>query len=231
MKNITFRIKEGEKIGVVGRTGSGKSSLVNMLFRIHETDGDGGTIIIDGIDVSNLGTEVLRQNMCIIPQDPIMFSNTIRYNIDPFHRASDDELWDSLEMVQLAETVRNLSDGLDEQVTEGGDNFSQGQRQLLCIARALLRKPRILVMDEATASIDNKTDAHIQQMIRENFSEATILTIAHRINTIMDNDRILVLDQGHVTEFNTPEELLKKEDGIFKSMVDKWNQKHSDGSE
>lgn len=231
MKDITVRIKGGEKIGVVGRTGSGKSSLVNMLFRIHEIDGDGGAIIIDGIDVSNLGTEVLRQNMCIIPQDPIMFSNTIRYNIDPFHRASDDELWDSLEMVQLAETVRNLSDGLDEQVTEGGDNFSQGQRQLLCIARALLRKPRILVMDEATASIDNKTDAHIQQMIRENFSEATILTIAHRINTIMDNDRILVLDQGHVTEFNTPEELLKKEDGIFRSMVDKWNQKHSDGSE
>ncbi len=150
-----------------------------------------------------------------------MFSNTVRYNLDPFATASDEELWDVLQKVSLGEVIAALPKGLDDEVAEGGENFSQGQRQLLCIARSLLRKPKILVMDEATASIDNETDAAIQEMIRENFRDATVLTIAHRLNTIMDSDRILVLDDGRIAEFDTPKNLLAKEDGHFKAMVDK----------
>lgn len=221
LKNISLHIKGGEKIGVVGRTGSGKSSLMNLLFRITEIEKDGGTVEIDGVDTANIGTEILRLNLSIIPQDPIMFSNTVRYNIDPFGTATESEILEVLEKVQLSDVINALPNGLDEQVAEGGENFSQGQRQLLCIARSLLRKPKILVMDEATASIDNATDAAIQLMIRENFKDATVLTIAHRLNTILDSDRILVLDDGRIVEFDTPDKLRKKPDGIFRSMVEK----------
>ena len=194
---------------------------MNLLFRITELEKDGGIINIDGVNTSQIGTEVLRRNLSIIPQDPVMFSNTVRYNIDPFGGATESEIWEVLEKVQLTEVISALPDGLDDQVAEGGENFSQGQRQLLCIARSLLRKPKILIMDEATASIDNTTDAEIQKMIRQNFSDATVLTIAHRLNTILDSDRILVLDDGNVAEFDTPSNLLIKQDGIFKGMVDK----------
>jgi ATP-binding cassette subfamily C (CFTR/MRP) protein 1 len=146
--------------------------------------------------------------------------------LDPFATASDEEFWDVLKKVRLGEVIAALPKGLDEEVAEGGENFSQGQRQLLCIARSLLRKPKILVMDEATASIDNETDAAIQEMIRENFRDATVLTIAHRLNTIMDSDRILVLDDGRIAEFDTPQNLLAKEDGHFKAMVDKSRAAH-----
>ncbi len=221
LKNISLSISGGEKIGVVGRTGSGKSSLMNLLFRITEIENDGGVITIDGVDTSKIGTEVLRMNLSIIPQDPVMFSNTVRYNIDPFGTSTESEIMDVLNKVQLTEFISALPDGLDEQVAEGGENFSQGQRQLLCIARSLLRRPKILVMDEATASIDNATDAAIQGMIRENFRDATVLTIAHRLNTILDSDRVLVLDDGNVAEFDTPKNLLERKDGIFRSMVEK----------
>merc|ERR1711997_1396539 len=152
---------------------------------------DGGKILIDGIDISTIGLNPLRRSLAIIPQDPVMFSNTVRYNLDPFEEKSEYELWESLKKVQLAEAIAIMPGGLDEQVAEGGENFSQGQRQLLCIARSLLRNPKILIMDEATASIDNKTDATIQTMIRENFGDCTVLTIAHRLGTILDSDRIL----------------------------------------
>jgi ABC-type multidrug transport system fused ATPase/permease subunit len=183
--------------------------------------------LIDGINTREIGTAVLRLNLSIIPQDPVMFSNSVRYNLDPFATAADEELWDVLKKVQMGEVIAALPKGLDEQIAEGGENFSQGQRQLLCIARSLLRKPKILVLDEATASIDNETDATIQRMIRDNFSDATVLTIAHRLNTIMDSDRILVLDDGHIAELDTPENLLKKENGLFKAMVDKSRAAHS----
>lgn len=221
LKDISLKVKGGEKIGVCGRTGSGKSSLMVLLFRISEIEDDGGKILIDGVNAADIGTAALRLNLSIIPQDPVVFSNTVRYNLDPFHNASDEELWDVLKKVQMAEIIAALPGGLEEQVAEGGENFSQGQRQLLCIARSLLRKPKILVMDEATASIDNATDSAIQTMIRENFSEATVLTIAHRLNTIMDSDRVLVLDDGRIAEFDTPQALLKKEGGHFKAMVEK----------
>jgi len=221
LKDLSLRIKKGEKVGVCGRTGSGKSSLMIALFRIAELEKDGGRIVIDGVNTNEIGTSSLRLNLSIIPQDPIVFSNTVRYNLDPFGASSDKELWDVLKKVQMSEVIAALPEGLDYHVAEGGENFSQGQRQLLCIARSVLRKPKILVMDEATASIDNATDANIQTMIRENFGDATVLTIAHRLNTIMDSDRVLVLDDGRIAEFNTPEALLQKENGMFRSMVEK----------
>ena len=220
LKNLCFSIRGGEKIGVVGRTGSGKSSLMNALLRIVEIEPDGGKILIDGIDTSTLGTSVLRSGLSIIPQEAVLFANSIRYNVDPFHEKTDDEIWVALEKVQLAGVVAAMATGLETQVTEGGENFSQGQRQLLCIARSLLRKPRILIMDEATASIDNATDADIQKMIRENFGDCTVLTIAHRLHTIADADRILVLDDGKLAEFDSPSALLAA-DGIYASMMRK----------
>ena len=229
LKNLSFSVNPGEKIGVCGRTGSGKSSLMIALFRISEIESD-GKILIDGVNTHDIGTYPLRLNLSIIPQDPVMFSNTVRYNLDPFATASDEELWQVLQKVTLGEAIAALPKGLDEEVAEGGENFSQGQRQLLCIARSLLRKPKILVMDEATASIDNETDAKIQEMIRDNFQDATILTIAHRLNTIMDSDRILVLDDGRIAELDTPANLLSKEDGHFKAMVDKSKAAHGDES-
>ena len=221
LKNLTFDIKGGEKIGVVGRTGSGKSSFMIALFRITELEKNGGSISIDGIDTSELGTVALRSNLSIIPQDPVVFSNTVRYNLDPFNNISDEEIWTALKKVRLDEFIASLPNGLLEEVTEGGENFSQGQKQLLCIARSVLRNPKVLVMDEATASIDNNTDALIQEMIRDNFKSSTILTIAHRLNTIMDSDRVLVLDDGRVAEFDTPKNLLANSDSIFYGMVEK----------
>jgi ATP-binding cassette subfamily C (CFTR/MRP) protein 1 len=220
LKNLSFTINGGEKIGVVGRTGSGKSSLMIALFRINELEKNGGQIIVDDVNISDIGTDVLRSGLSIIPQEPVLFSNTVRYNLDPFSTKSQDELWQSLYKVKLGEVVASLPYGLDELVAEGGENFSQGQRQLLCIARSLLRHPKILVMDEATASIDNATDALIQEMIRSNFEKATVLTIAHRLNTIMDSDRILVLSKGEIVEFDTPSSLLSRKESMFYAMVE-----------
>lgn len=164
LKNLSFSVNGGERIGVIGRTGSGKSSLMIALLRIVEIENDGGKILIDGVDISTLGTSALRSGISIIPQESVLFANTVRYNADPFQQKTDDEIWQALEKVKLAEVIASMPAGLETVVTEGGDNFSQGQSQLLCIARSLLRRPKILIMDEATASIDNATDAGIQEM-------------------------------------------------------------------
>lgn len=218
LKNISFRTKNSEKIGIVGRTGAGKSSLTLALFRLIEPAS--GSIIIDGVDISKLGLLDLRTKLTIIPQDPVLFTGSLRMNLDPFNEQTDDHIWEVLTLAHLKQFVSTLDGGLDHQVAEGGDNFSVGQRQLVCLARALLRKSKILVLDEATAAVDLETDALIQKTIQSEFSDCTILTIAHRLNTVLDYDRILVLDQGKVAEFDSTNILLNDPNSIFHSMAE-----------
>ncbi|XP_065882186.1 ABC transporter C family member 2-like isoform X2 [Euphorbia lathyris] len=217
LHGLSFSVSPSEKLGIVGRTGAGKSSMLNALFRIVELER--GKIIIDGCDVSKFGLRDLRKALSIIPQVPVLFSGTVRFNLDPFSEHNDADLWEALERAHLKEVIRKNSFGLDAEVSEGGENFSVGQRQLLSLARALLRRSKILVLDEATAAVDVRTDALIQKTIREEFKSCTMLVIAHRLNTIIDCDRILVLDAGRVLEHGTPEELLSSEGNAFFKMV------------
>ena len=217
VKGINCSIKGGEKIGIVGRTGAGKSSLTMAMFRLCEP-AEGG-MVIDKKDTSKLGLHDLRPKITIIPQEPVLFSGSLRMNLDPFNIYSDDQIWSALKLSHLHSFVSSLEDGIMHEIAEGGDNLSVGQRQLVCLARALLKKTRILVLDEATAAVDLETDDLIQGTIREEFKDSTVLTIAHRLNTIMDYDRIMVLDKGQIAEFDTVKELLKIETGIFHSMA------------
>ncbi|CAL4099766.1 unnamed protein product, partial [Meganyctiphanes norvegica] len=217
VKNIDIEIQAGEKVGIVGRTGAGKSSLTLALFRIIESAG--GNITIDGVDISKIGLHDVRGRLTIIPQDPVLFSGTLRMNLDPFNSYSDEKIWSALEHSHLKSFVKGLNDGLQHEITEGGDNLSVGQRQLVCLARALLRKTRVLILDEATAAVDLETDDLIQATIRTEFIDCTVLTIAHRLNTIMDSTRVLVLDKGEVREFDTPSVLLKNKESIFYGMA------------
>ncbi|NXE03591.1 MRP2 protein, partial [Lophotis ruficrista] len=204
------------QVGVVGRTGAGKSSLTNCLFRVLEAAG--GTIIIDEVDIATIGLHDLRQNLTIIPQDPVLFTGTLRMNLDPFDQYTDEEVWKALELAHLKPYVQGLPEGLLHLVSEGGENLSVGQRQLVCLARALLRKAKILILDEATAAVDLETDHLIQTTIRSEFADCTVLTIAHRLHTIMDSNRVMVLQAGRIVEYDSPEELLKKQ-GIFSAMA------------
>ncbi|KAL0815486.1 hypothetical protein Bca101_071930 [Brassica carinata] len=192
LKGITLDIKGGEKVGVVGRTGSGKSTLIQVLFRLVEPSG--GRIIIDGIDICNLGLHDLRSRFGIIPQEPVLFEGTVRSNIDPTDQYSDEEIWKSLERCQLKDVVATKPEELDSLVVDSGENWSVGQRQLLCLGRVMLKRSRLLFLDEATASVDSQTDAVIQKIIREDFESCTIVSIAHRIPTVMDCERVLVID-------------------------------------
>jgi ABC-type multidrug transport system fused ATPase/permease subunit len=239
LKNVSFSINAGEKVGIVGRTGAGKSSLALALFRGLEAID--GKILIDGIDVGTIGLQDLRENITIVPQDPTLFTGTIRSNLDPFSLFSDEQIFDALRRVHLITTGasgtatpsvtqsvedvsavpenKNVFQNLESPVAESGSNLSQGQRQLLCLARALLKSPRVLMMDEATASIDYATDAKIQETLRE-LKDSTIITIAHRLQTIIDYDKVLVLDHGRVVEFDHPWTLINKEDGSFRGMCE-----------
>ncbi|KAJ9691138.1 hypothetical protein PVL29_013352 [Vitis rotundifolia] len=217
LHGISFKISPSEKLGIVGRTGAGKSSMINALFRIVELER--GRIWIDEYDIAKFGLTDLRKVLSIIPQSPVLFSGTVRFNLDPFNEHNDADLWEALERAHLKDVIRRNSFGLDAEVAEGGENFSVGQRQLLSLARALLRRSKILVLDEATAAVDVRTDALIQKTIREEFKTCTMLVIAHRLNTIIDCDRILVLDAGQVEEYDTPEELLLDEGSSFSRMV------------
>ncbi|NXS94768.1 MRP1 protein, partial [Jacana jacana] len=205
-----------QQIGIVGRTGAGKSSLTLGLFRINEAAE--GEIIIDGINIAKIGLHDLRFKITIIPQDPVLFSGSLRMNLDPFDQHSDEDIWRSLELAHLKTFVSSLPDKLNHECAEGGENLSVGQRQLVCLARALLRKSKILVLDEATAAVDLETDKLIQSTIKSQFEECTVLTIAHRLNTIMDYTRVLVLERGEVVECGSPDHLLQ-EKGIFYSMA------------
>ncbi|KAH7052509.1 multi drug resistance-associated protein MRP [Linnemannia elongata] len=218
VKDISFEVQSAEKVGIVGRTGAGKSSLTLALFRIIEAaniDEDGGSIWIDGVDISTVGLSRLRKNLAIIPQDPTLFAGTVRENLDPFEELEDADLWEALERAHLKEHISSLAGGLSFKVSQNGDNFSVGQRSLICLARALLRKTKVLILDEATAAVDVETDELIQKTIRKEFKDRTILTIAHRIKTVMDSDKILVLEKGQVEEFEAPGQLVKNKESLF----------------
>ncbi|CAH1795308.1 unnamed protein product [Owenia fusiformis] len=217
LKGVNFEIKPGEKVGIVGRTGAGKSSLTLALFRLIE--GTAGGIFIDGVSIHDLGLHQLRCKLTIIPQDPVVFSGTLRMNIDPAEEYSDPEIWSAVENAHLKDYATSLSKGLDHECGEEGQNLSIGQRQLLCLARALLRRSKILVLDEATSACDLETDDLIQNTIRVQFKHSTVLTIAHRLNTIMDYDRVMVLEAGKVKEFDSPHDLLQKKRSLFFSMA------------
>ncbi|XP_063193642.1 ATP-binding cassette sub-family C member 5 isoform X4 [Chroicocephalus ridibundus] len=216
LKKVSFTIKPKEKIGIVGRTGSGKSSLGMALFRLVELSG--GCIKIDGVKINDIGLADLRSKLSIIPQEPVLFSGTVRSNLDPFNQYSEEQIWDALERTHMKECVAQLPMKLDSEVMENGENFSVGERQLLCIARALLRRCKILILDEATAAMDTETDLLIQETIREAFADCTMLTIAHRLHTVLGCDRIMVLMQGQVVEFDTPSALLANENSRFYAM-------------
>ncbi|XP_071784145.1 ATP-binding cassette sub-family C member 9-like isoform X2 [Asterias amurensis] len=216
--DVSVEIGAKQKVGVCGRTGAGKSSLSLTLLRV--LDVFKGRIIIDGVDIKSVPLTSLRSKISIIPQDPVLFEGTLRHNLDPCGIIETDEvLWHALEIAQLKDMVSSYQHGLDALVTEGGENFSVGQRQLFCLARAFLRKSRILIMDEATASIDLETDKILQRVVSDAFADCTVLTIAHRIATIMKSDKVLVLDNGKVAEYGTPNELLEIQDGLFASLV------------
>lgn len=214
--NLNFSIKSQEKIGIVGRTGAGKSSIIQALFRMPKIS---GSIKIDGVDTQSLSLQELRKSISIIPQDPILFSGSLRSNLDPFDENRDDAIWNVLDQVELKETVSLLAGGLMCKISDGGSNFSLGQRQLICLGRALLRKNRILVLDEATASVDYETDTLIQKTINTEFANCTVLTIAHRLHTVIKADKILVMDNGTMVEFDHPHNLLKNENGYLTKLV------------
>ncbi|KAJ7344412.1 hypothetical protein JRQ81_000362 [Phrynocephalus forsythii] len=217
LKHVNAHISPGQKIGICGRTGSGKSSFSLAFFRMVDTFE--GRIIIDGIDIAKLPLQTLRSRLSIILQDPILFSGTIRFNLDPEKKCTDSMLWEALEIAQLKHVVKALPGGLDALVTEGGENFSQGQRQLFCLARAFVRKTSIFIMDEATASIDMATENILQKVVMTAFADRTVVTIAHRVHTILNADMVIVMKRGVILEYDKPEVLLEKEDSIFASFV------------
>merc|ERR1712232_290832 len=218
LKKVNFFIPGGSRVGVVGRTGSGKSTIVQTLFRLLEAEN--GCIKIDGIDISKLGLHALRTKISVIPQDPTLFSGcTIKENLDLFDLHTDDNICEALANASIVNVINQLPLGWNTLVTgENGSNFSVGQRQLLCLARAILTKNKILVLDEATASVDRRTDELLQEALRSSFEDATILAVAHRLDTVIDSDLIVVLGSGRVMEFGSPAELIRK-GGAFASMV------------
>ncbi|KAM9852911.1 ATP-binding cassette sub-family C member 5 [Aulostomus maculatus] len=217
LNRISCTIRPKEKVGIVGRTGSGKSSLGVVLFRLVECSG--GSVLIDGVNISDIGLADLRSKLSIIPQDPVLFSGTVRFNLDPFSQYTEQQIWDALGRSHMKECVTQLPLKLESEVVENGENFSVGERQLLCVARALLRRCKVLILDEATAAMDAETDALIQETIRSSFQDCTTLTIAHRLHTVLASDRIMVLNQGQVVEFDEPSRLLANENSRLCSMM------------
>ncbi|XP_021829664.1 ABC transporter C family member 8-like isoform X2 [Prunus avium] len=221
LKGMTCTFKEGTRVGVVGRTGSGKTTLISALFRLVEPAS--GTITIDGIDICSLGLKDLRMKLSIIPQEPTLFRGSIRTNLDPLGLYSDDEIWRALEKCQLKATVSSLPNLLDSSVSDEGENWSAGQRQLFCLGRVLLKRNRILVLDEATASIDSSTDAVLQRIIRQEFAECTVITVAHRVPTVIDSDMVMVLSYGKLVEYEEPSKLLDTNSYFSKLVAEYWS--------
>jgi len=241
-------VGDKEKVGVVGRTGASKSTLTTALFRI--ADADSGQIFLDGVDISAIPLRLLRSKLTIIPQDPVMFigytilsnpfllvltfpffflsRSTIRTNLDPTLAFSDEKIWQTLQQIHFSDTVAALPGKLEFEVLENGENLSHGQRQLLCIARALLRDSKVIMMDEATSNVDLETDQLIQRAMRDSFRNCTVITIAHRINTIIDSSRILVMEQGTVVEFEPPTALLERPTSYFSRLVDETGEANAE---
>ncbi|MED6179455.1 ATP-binding cassette, sub-C (CFTR MRP), member 9 [Stylosanthes scabra] len=225
LKNITCTFPGRKKIGVVGRTGSGKSTLIQAIFRIVEPRE--GSIVIDNVDICKIGLHDLRSRLSIIPQDPSMFEGTVRGNLDPLELYSDTQIWEALDKCQLGQLVREKQEKLDSQVVENGENWSVGQRQLFCLGRALLKRSSILVLDEATASVDSATDGVIQKIISHEFKDRTVVTIAHRIHTVIDSDLVLVLSEGRIAEYDEPSKLLEREDSFFYKLIKEYSSRSS----
>ncbi|GLT57466.1 hypothetical protein SLA2020_304340 [Shorea laevis] len=217
LRGLTCTFPGGLKTGIVGRTGSGKSTLIQTLFRIVEPAA--GQIIIDGVNISSVGLHDLRSKLSIIPQDPTMFEGSVRSNLDPLEEYTDDQIWEALDKCQLGDEVRKKEGKLDSTVSENGENWSMGQRQLVCLGRVLLKKSKVLVLDEATASVDTATDNLIQQTLREHFSDCTVLTIAHRITSVLDSDMVLLLNHGLIEEYDSPARLLENKSSSFAQLV------------
>ncbi|VEU45152.1 unnamed protein product [Pseudo-nitzschia multistriata] len=219
LDGVTFSVPSGSRIGVVGRTGSGKSTIVQALFRLLEAED--GQINVDGFNIAEVGLHRIRTSISVIPQHPTLFSGcTVRENLDVFGLHSEEEIYKALKSAHLGEVIAELPKGIDSVVTEGGSNFSVGQRQLLCLARAILSKNKILILDEATASVDRRTDQMLHESLHESFGNATIIAVAHRLDTVIDYDYILVLGKGKVLEFGSPADLLRKNGGAFHTMVE-----------
>ncbi|KAK9663650.1 hypothetical protein RND81_O265100 [Saponaria officinalis] len=226
LRGISCTFEGGNKIGIVGRTGSGKTTLIGALFRLVEPVG--GRIVVDGVDICTIGLHDLRSRFGIIPQDPTLFNGTVRFNLDPLCQHNDDELWEVLGKCQLKEAVQEKEQGIDSKVVEDGSNWSMGQRQLFCLGRALLRRSRVLVLDEATASIDNATDLILQKTIRTEFADCTVITVAHRIPTVMDCTKVLAISDGKLMEYDEPMKLMKTEGSLFGQLVKEyWSHIHS----
>ncbi|KOM27449.1 hypothetical protein LR48_Vigan406s025900 [Vigna angularis] len=220
LKGITCTFREGSRVGVVGRTGSGKSTLISALFRLVEPAS--GDILIDGINICSMGLKDLRMKLSIIPQEPTLFKGSIRTNLDPLGLYSDDQIWKALEKCQLKETISHLPNLLDSQVSDEGGNWSLGQRQLFCLGRVLLKRNRILVLDEATASIDSATDAILQRIIRQEFEACTVITVAHRVPTVIDSDMVMVLSYGKMLEYDEPSRLMDTDSSFSKLVAEYW---------
>jgi ABC-type multidrug transport system fused ATPase/permease subunit len=216
LNGLSFKILPGEKVGIVGRTGAGKSSLLTALLSLAPLSS--GQISIDGLDINQIGVDDLRSKLSIIPQDPCIFDGNVRHNIDPFGKYPDHQIWETLKRVHLADAIHQLPNGLDSELADEGANFSLGQRQLLCVARAILRRSKILLLDEASSSIDLETDYLLQKTLRTEFADCTTITIAHRLATIMDSDRVMVLEGGQLKEFDSPSSLLSNPHSLFSSL-------------
>uniref|UniRef100_A0A7N0TXW9 ABC-type xenobiotic transporter n=1 Tax=Kalanchoe fedtschenkoi TaxID=63787 RepID=A0A7N0TXW9_KALFE len=227
LRGLTCTFRGGMKTGIVGRTGSGKSTLIQTLFRIVEPAA--GQVIIDGINISTIGLHDLRSRLSIIPQDPTMFEGTVRSNLDPLEEYTDEEIWQALDKCQLGDEVRKKEGKLDSTVSENGENWSMGQRQLVCLGRVLLKKSKVLVLDEATASVDTATDNLIQQTLRQHFTDSTVITIAHRITSVLDSDMVLLLDHGLIAEYDTPSNLLENKASAFAQLVAEYTARSSSG--
>ncbi|KAJ3656120.1 hypothetical protein Zmor_015218 [Zophobas morio] len=220
LKNLDILIKPKEKVGIVGRTGAGKSSLISVLFRLVNFVGN---IFIDDVDTKDVALSSLRPKISIIPQDPVLFKGSVRKNLDPFDQYSDEQIWRVLDEVKLKEAVSNMSGNLHSNLSEGGTNFSVGQKQLICLARAMLKNNNILILDEATANVDPQTDELLQSTIRKSFANCTVLTIAHRLHTIMDSDKVLVMDEGYAVEFDHPYVLLENQKTFYNLVMKTGN--------